>query len=82
MERDSPTRHADKIKVPVLLVHGKKDKRTQIDQAEMMRDALTKAGRPPEWMMVETEGHGFYDSQHRKVFFEKLEGFLAKHIGK
>lgn len=81
LARHSPTRHADKIKVPVLLVHGKKDKRTQIDQAEMMRDALTQAGRPPEWMMFESEGHGFYDREHRKAFFQKLESFLAKHIG-
>lgn len=78
----SPTRHADKIKIPVLLVHGKKDKTTQLDQAEMMRDALTKAGNAPEWMLDDIEGHGFYDSENRKKFYEKLESFLAKHIGK
>ena len=78
----SPTQHADKVKVPVLMVHGKKDKTTQIDQAEMMRDALIKAGNSAEWITVDTEGHGFYDTQHRKAFFEKLESFLAKHIGK
>ncbi|MBZ2208207.1 alpha/beta hydrolase family protein [Massilia soli] len=77
----SPTQHADKIKIPVLLVHGKKDKTTQLDQAEMMRDALIKAGNAPEWMLDDIEGHGFYDTENRKRFYEKLEGFLAKHIG-
>jgi dipeptidyl aminopeptidase/acylaminoacyl peptidase len=81
LARHSPAQHAHKIKVPVLLVHGKKDKRTPIDQAETMRDALIRAGNAPEWIVVDTEGHGFYDAQHRKAFFEKLEGFLAKHIG-
>jgi hypothetical protein len=38
-------------------------------------------GRPPEWMLVKNEGHGFYDSEHRKEFYLRLEGFLARHIG-
>jgi dipeptidyl aminopeptidase/acylaminoacyl peptidase len=78
---NSPSRLADQIKVPVLLVHGSKDRTTDLDQAEAMRDALTKVGRPPEWMLVEREGHGFYDSEHRKQFYVRLEAFLAKHIG-
>lgn len=78
---NSPSRLADQIKLPVLLVHGAKDETTDLDQAEAMRDALVKAGRPPEWMMVEREGHGFYDSEHRKDFYLRLEAFLAKHIG-
>lgn len=78
---NSPVRLAEQIKLPVLLVHGNKDKRTNLDQAELMRDALTKAGRPPEWMLVKNEGHGFYDSEHRKLFYQKLEQFLGKHIG-
>lgn len=82
LARYSPTQHADKIKIPVLLVHGKKDKTTQLDQAEMMRDALIKAGNRPDWMLNDIEGHGFYDSENQKLFFEKLEAFLAKHIGK
>lgn len=82
LARYSPTQHADKIKIPVLLVHGKKDKTTQLDQAEMMRDALIKAERPPEWMLNDIEGHGFYDSENQRMFYEKLEAFLAKHIGK
>ena len=37
---------------------------------------------PPEWTLEEDEGHGFYDAQRRKELYEKLEIFLAKHIGK
>jgi dipeptidyl aminopeptidase/acylaminoacyl peptidase len=81
LEAASPTRLADKITIPVLLVHGKKDEVAPIVHAEMMRDALTKAGRPPEWMVVPNEGHGFYDSEHQKQYLLKLEAFLAKHLG-
>ncbi|HEU4373282.1 MAG TPA: S9 family peptidase [Telluria sp.] len=78
---NSPSRLADQIKVPVLLIHGAKDKTTDIEQANAMREALTRAGRPPEWLMFEREGHGFYDSEHRKEVYQRLEAFLAKHIG-
>lgn len=81
LQASSPTRLADKIKIPVLLAHGGKDKTAPIVHAERMRDALAKAGRPPEWMEMAREGHGFYDSENRKQFYLKLEAFLNKHIG-
>jgi hypothetical protein len=56
---------AARIKAPVLLVHGGKDKRAPLDQAEAMRAALIKAGHPPEWFLAPNEGHGFYDTKNR-----------------
>ena len=79
---NSPARLADKLTIPVLLVHGGEDKRAPPIHARLMRDALTKAGRPPEWMYVEGEGHGFYAEKSRLAFYERLEAFLAKHLGK
>jgi dipeptidyl aminopeptidase/acylaminoacyl peptidase len=81
LEAASPTTLANKITVPVLLVHGKKDKVAPIVHAEMMRDALTKAGHEPEWLVIPDEGHGFYDSEHQKQYYLKVEAFLAKHLG-
>ncbi|MEQ1683296.1 MAG: S9 family peptidase [Burkholderiaceae bacterium] len=78
----SPTRLADKLTAPVLLVHGGADEVTPPAQADAMRAALVKAGRPPEWFYVSGEGHGFYAEKNRQAFYEKLEAFLAKHIGK
>jgi dipeptidyl aminopeptidase/acylaminoacyl peptidase len=81
LESLSPTTLAGKITIPVLLIHGTKDNVAPIVHAEMMRDALTKAGRPPEWMAVQDEDHGFYDAEHRKQYYQKLEAFLARHLG-
>ena len=78
----SPSRLADKLTAPVLLVHGSADEVTPPVQVQAMRDALIKAGRPPEWFYVSGEGHGFYAQKNRQAFYEKLEAFLAKHIGK
>nr|WP_315484522.1 prolyl oligopeptidase family serine peptidase [uncultured Undibacterium sp.] len=67
---------------PVFLAQGTKDEATQLDKAEKMRDALIKAGNPPEWMLVKNEGHGFYDSEHRRDFYVRLEAFLKKNSSK
>ncbi len=78
---ESPVNLADKVKVPVFMAHGTKDETTELGQAERMRKALIEVGNAPEWLLTKNEGHGFYDSEHRKEFYLKLEAFLKKHIG-
>lgn len=82
LERNSPVARAADIKAPVLLVHGGQDKRTPVAHAERMRQALSAAGRPPEWFYVSDEGHGFYNTKNQAEFYRRLETFLAKHLGK
>jgi dipeptidyl aminopeptidase/acylaminoacyl peptidase len=76
----SPALLADKITIPVMLVHGGKDERALKENAFRMRDALIKAGRPPEWLYVDYEGHGFYDTENLTNFYQMLETFLARHL--
>jgi dipeptidyl aminopeptidase/acylaminoacyl peptidase len=81
LDKFSPAKHAEKIKIPVMLVHGKEDTRATFNHAEAMRDALIKVGRPPEWMAVADEGHGFYNTKNVTEFYQRLERFLAQHLG-
>lgn len=53
-----------------------------VEHAHAMRAALSAAGRPPEWLLAPNEGHGFYDTANRTAFYEKLEAFLERNIGK
>ena len=80
LERNSPSKLADQIRVPVMLVHGKDDEIAIFEHAERMRAALKAAGHDPEWMAVPDEGHGFYATKNATAFYEKLEAFLAKHL--
>jgi dipeptidyl aminopeptidase/acylaminoacyl peptidase len=77
----SPTRMADRIKVPVFLAAGGEDERAPIEHSRMMEAALRKAGVPVETLYFDTEGHGFYLPEHRREFYTKLLAFLSRNIG-
>jgi dipeptidyl aminopeptidase/acylaminoacyl peptidase len=77
----SPVYNADKIKCAVLLIHGKDDERVPFEHAKRMRDALEKAGNPPQWLSEDGEAHGFSNERHRQEMHEQILAFFAKHIG-
>ena len=81
LDANSPTRLADKIDVPVLLIHGEDDQRAPFAQAKAMRAALDAAHKPYEWLSKPGEGHGFYDEKNNIEFYNLLQAFIAKHIG-
>jgi len=78
---NSPDKLADKIDVPVLLIHGKDDQRVPFAQAKAMRAALEAAHKPFEWLAKSGEGHGFYTEQNNIDMLDTLQAFLKKYIG-
>ncbi|WP_229238204.1 alpha/beta hydrolase family protein [Dyella amyloliquefaciens] len=78
---NSPDKLADKITVPVLLVHGEDDERAPFAQAKAMRAALDAAHQPYQWLSKPGEAHGFREEKNVVEFYRTLEGFLDKYIG-
>ncbi|MEO5565430.1 MAG: prolyl oligopeptidase family serine peptidase [Luteimonas sp.] len=78
---NSPAQLASKVKVPVLLVAGKDDKRVPMDQFNAQARAFRGSGSEIETLVVDGEGHGFYKPEHRVKLYDKLEAFLGKYIG-
>jgi len=81
LEANSPDKLADRITVPVLLVHGEDDRRAPIAQAKAMRDALDAAHKPYEWLVKSGEGHGFFTEADNVEFLDRLQAFIGKYIG-
>lgn len=81
VKANSAVDHVDKFNVPVLIVHGEDDKRVPVKNAEEMRDALQKAGKPVEYMTRPKEGHGFFKEENNTERFKITEAFLIKHLG-
>ncbi len=81
LEATSPVLQAARIKAPLLLIHGSDDLRVPLAHAERMRDALQAAGRPPEWVVYRDEGHGWRLPRNQADFAQRMERFLAEHLG-
>jgi dipeptidyl aminopeptidase/acylaminoacyl peptidase len=78
---NSPDKLADKIDVPVLLIHGEEDERAPFAQAKAMRAALEAAHKPYEWLTKPNEGHGFYKEENLVDMYNHMQAFLEKNIG-
>jgi dipeptidyl aminopeptidase/acylaminoacyl peptidase len=80
--QQSPLRNIDRINVPVMMVHGRKDETVPMVHYNRFVEALTAAGKPPEVTIVEDkEAHGFYDLDNNVELFNAVEAFLGRHIG-
>lgn len=77
----SPIGFANRIKVPVFLAAGGKDRVVPVEHTEAMEKALKAAGVPVETLYFPHEGHGFYSEEHRREFYTKLLAFLSRHLG-
>jgi dipeptidyl aminopeptidase/acylaminoacyl peptidase len=77
----SPVYNADKIEVPVLLIHGKADWRADFEQATRMKAALEKSHKQFEWMALKREGHGVFDEESRRDVYTRILEFLDHNIG-
>lgn len=73
----SPLRHADKIKVPVLLVHGDLDSNVSISHSEKMAGALSQA----EFVRFKGLDHYLNDSNARIQMLTKMGELLDRTIG-
>ncbi len=84
-ERDSlravsPKYHADRIKIPVLLAHGDRDRTVPVAQSRDMAEALEDADKDFIYMELEDGSHILHRQQNRTAFLEAMEAFLAKHL--
>jgi dipeptidyl aminopeptidase/acylaminoacyl peptidase len=78
----SPYHQADRIKVPVLLVHGDLDYQASVAHSRDMRRALERAGKPVEYIEIKGMDHSPIVTAQMKTVLEAWEKFLKTHLGK
>ncbi len=77
----SPLTHVDKIKVPMLVVHGANDPRVKQAESDQIVSELYGKGHAVEYICAPDEGHGFRSEENRLALAVAMEGFLARHLG-
>ncbi|MBI1213673.1 MAG: prolyl oligopeptidase family serine peptidase [Alphaproteobacteria bacterium] len=80
MAATSPALHADRIRAPLLLIHGTYDTTVPIGQSDEMAKAMERAGKPYEYVRLEGEDHHLFKADTRRKTYEALDQFLAKYL--
>jgi dipeptidyl aminopeptidase/acylaminoacyl peptidase len=80
LEKISPINHVDKIKCPMMVIHGANDPRVPIGEAEQIVAALKKRNVPVEYLRYEDEGHGLAKLKNRLDAYPKMVDFLDKYL--
>lgn len=79
LRRQSPVHRVAEIKVPVLVVQGRLDRRVTPEHADRFVGAARAAGVDIERVDYQ-EGHGFAVPETRADYWERLDAFLARHL--
>jgi dipeptidyl aminopeptidase/acylaminoacyl peptidase len=80
LETISPINYIDKIKSPVLLIHGKNDTIVPFEQSENMFDELEDEGKTVTFIELEDEGHHLSKNETRLQTLNAIDAFIHKHI--
>lgn len=80
MQSISPLNKVDKIKAPLMIIHGRNDPRVPVTEAEQMHEAIISRGGVSELLIYEDEGHGIAKLKNRLDLYPKIIDFLHKHV--
>ena len=75
----SPINAVPRIKVPLLLIHGRKDLRVDYKQSDAMYGKMRAAGKVVELVPLAEADHFFQREADRVVLLNSLETFLNKY---
>lgn len=75
----SPVNFAAKADAPILLIHGIDDIIVPFDQSKDMAAALTRAGKPFEFVRLDGEDHWLSRGTTRLAMLKAAAAFIEKH---
>ena len=75
----SPADLAGKVTIPILIIHGKDDTVVPFAQSQLMADALGRAGKPYQLVVLNHEDHWLSQSDTRLQMLQATMDFLAKY---
>jgi len=82
LDKISPIHKVDKIKAPLMVIHGTNDPRVPVGEAKQIASALEKRGVPVQLMVFEDEGHGISKLKNRLKAYPAVVTFLDTFVKK
>ena len=78
--RGSPVFRAERLEAPLLILHGRKDRRVVPLMTEKMVEALQIEDKFHEVHWYDDEGHGWDRLENRRDAFTRIRAFLRRHL--
>lgn len=81
MHAGSPSEHADRFAVPVLMFHGAIDRNVSIEESKRMAQRLSAAGKTNQLVTWEDLDHQLDDSSARATMLRTSSEFIRNALG-
>ena len=79
--RWSPMTHVAKVRTPILITHGERDFRVNIQQGEQYYRSLRKRGVETVFLRYPREGHGIQEPNHIIDLVGRQLAWFDRHLG-
>lgn len=80
LQRISPLSHADAVKKPLFIVHGRNDPRVPYGEARAMAAAVRAQGTPVWFLSAADEGHSFTKADNRSYLNQATLEFVQRLV--
>lgn len=80
LEARSPYYQAEKVKIPMLFIHGEDDRVVDVEQSRMMVDELQDLDKAVEYIELENGDHYLSIQRNRHATFKAMDAFLKTHL--
>jgi dipeptidyl aminopeptidase/acylaminoacyl peptidase len=77
----SPLNHVDRIRAPLMVMHGANDPRDPVSESDQLVHAIRTRGGEVEYLRFPDEGHGIRKLHNRVIAYRRVARFLEKHLG-
>ncbi len=80
LESISPLNKADRVRTPLLVIHGENDPRVPVGEARQMLAAVAKNGTPVDSLIFPDEGHGASKRVNVIAQYRKMVDFFDTYL--
>jgi dipeptidyl aminopeptidase/acylaminoacyl peptidase len=77
----SPLHRIDRIRAPLLVVHGAHDTNVPLYEAEQVIKALARHALPGGFLLFSDEGHELLQQANRLKYIDVVCDWLSRHLG-
>jgi len=80
LEDLSPITRIDRLRTPLMIVHGENDSNVPVIEAEQLVEALTRRGVEHKYLLFSDEGHELLHRTSRAEYLRETVDWLTGHL--